>query len=289
MSIHTRVKQIQIQSGFSLRKFEQECGINRNVIAIAIKGEKSLSHTSILKIHKRFPEYTLDWIFNGYEPLFEYMCDYLELTKYELAKKLGFATLEVINNGRNEMGPDLTERVLQLCPHISRSWLLKGVGEMLVGDEIRESVPSKQKRIPTIHRNIQQTFSLQLHNLDFIGQLPISIWEVSGEFSGKHYCFEVSSDSMDDGSRNSIVDGDWVLCREIEPTLWEHKLDQKDWVFVILHKTHGLVLKKITAHDNTSQTISCRSLNVFYKDVDYALNQVQAIYNVVGFKRNLRL
>lgn len=94
---------------------------------------------------------------------------------------------------------------------------------------------------------------------------------------------------MDDGSRNSIVDGDWVLCREIEPTLWEHKLDQKDWVFVILHKTHGLVLKKIIAHDNTSQTISCRSLNVFYKDVDYALNQVQAIYNVVGFKRNLRL
>ena len=133
MSIHKRVKQIQIQSGYSLRKFEQECGINRNVIAIAIKGEKSLSHTSILKIHKRFPEYTLDWIFNGYEPLFEYLCEYLELTKYELAKKLGFATLEVINNGRNEMGPDLTERVLQLCPHISPSWRDSGEGVLKNG------------------------------------------------------------------------------------------------------------------------------------------------------------
>lgn len=289
MSIHLRIKQIQTQSGFSLRKFEQECGINRNVIAIAVKGEKSLSHTSILKIHQRFPEYTLDWIFKGYQPLFEYMCNYLELTKYQLAKKLGYATLEVITSGRNEMGPGLAERILQICPQISRTWLLKGIGEMLVEDQLKESLPSKLKKIPTIHSHAQQTFPSQLHNPDYIGQLPVSVWEISGGFSGKHYCFEVNNDSMDDGSRQAIIEGDWVLCREIEPSLWEHKLDQKEWQFVILHKTHGLVLKKITKHNTTNQTISCKSLNVFYKDVDYALSEVLAIYNIIGLKRNLRL
>jgi len=28
---------------------------------------------------------------------------------------------------------------------------------------------------------------------------------------------------------------------------------------------------------------------VFYKDVDYALSEVLAIYNIIGLKRNLRL
>ena len=102
---------------------------------------------------------------------------------------------------------------------------------------------------------------------------------------GEYVSIEVKGDSMDNGSAESIMEGDVVLCRNIDRSLWANcKLHLKKWNFAIVHK-EGIIIKRIVAHDVDAGTITIHSLNPGYPDRVIELNDVIKIMNVVQLQR----
>jgi hypothetical protein len=117
---------------------------------------------------------------------------------------------------------------------------------------------------------------------EYMHGLPKMPWPVEGEHKGAYITFQVRGDSMDDDSKDSYSDGDLLLCREIARNLWEKsKLHIKKWDFVIVHKTEGILIKRITEHNVEKGLITIHSLNDFYPDQQIKLQDVSQIFNVV--------
>jgi transcriptional regulator with XRE-family HTH domain len=120
----------------------------------------------------------------------------------------------------------------------------------------------------------------------FVERLPKITWEVERMPKGNYVAFDVVGDSMDDGTRNSYLHRDRVLAREIAPHLWHSsRLHYRDWDFVILTKTEGIIIKQIVEHDLARQIIRVHSLNPAYHDYEIALADVVKIFNVVQIVR----
>jgi len=100
---------------------------------------------------------------------------------------------------------------------------------------------------------------------------------------GKYMAFEITNDSMNDGSINSIPSGSLVLCREVQQVHWTSKLNFKKFPnWIIIHKD-GVICKEIVAHDFENGKITCHSLNSSpeYKDFQINLSDVYQLFNIV--------
>lgn len=121
---------------------------------------------------------------------------------------------------------------------------------------------------------------------EFIETLPKAVFLVEREYKGTYRAFEVRGDSMDDGSRDSYVEGDILLCREIKKELWiDSKLHIRKWDFVIVHKTEGIVVKRIIEHNVRAGTLTLHSLNPVYPDETVKISDVHQIFNVLKVER----
>lgn len=91
---------------------------------------------------------------------------------------------------------------------------------------------------------------------------------------------------MDNGTVESIVAGDVVLCREIKRDLWRSKLHITKWSFVIVHRELGIVIKKISSHNTSDGIITLRSINPEYEDFNVKLDDCLQIFNVIKIMRD---
>ena len=81
---------------------------------------------------------------------------------------------------------------------------------------------------------------------------------------------------MNDGTEDSYLEGDRLLCREIKRELWiDSKLHIRKWDFVIVHK-EGVLIKRIVEHNVENGTITVHSLNPIYPDKIINLSENQA-------------
>lgn len=124
---------------------------------------------------------------------------------------------------------------------------------------------------------------------EYLEELPKVPFFVDHEAKGKYMGFDVRGDSMDDGSHNSIMEGDTLICRQIKPELWHHKLHIQKWYFVIVHRTEGIIVKQIIDHNTETGDITIHSLNDFYPDRVLNLRDVAQLFNVVQVSRKPRL
>ena len=93
---------------------------------------------------------------------------------------------------------------------------------------------------------------------------------------------------MNDGTEESYLEGDRLLCREIKRELWiDSKLHIRKWDFVIVHK-EGVLIKRIVEHNVENGTITVHSLNPIYPDKVISLAEVYQIFNVIEFLRPKR-
>jgi len=95
----------------------------------------------------------------------------------------------------------------------------------------------------------------------------------------------VKGDSMDDGSHESYLERDILLCRNVRKDFWKSKLHINKWDFVIVHKDNGICVKRIIKHDVEKGIITCHSLNDYYEDFDMDLRDVTKIFNIVDIQR----
>lgn len=120
---------------------------------------------------------------------------------------------------------------------------------------------------------------------EYLEELPKIPFANDIENKGEYLCFEVKGESMDDGSYEAYLEGDVLLCRNINPQYWVSKLHIKKWDFVIVHKEKGILVKRIIDHDVENGILTLHSLNDYYEDFKIHLKDVAKIFNIVDFRR----
>lgn len=219
-------------------------------------------------------------------------------------------------------GNGVLKKILAKFPMVSPSWLLVGEGEMLVSSELtkkseevmqteeyillqnkfnallsdykelkKEAEPLNPNAIiyvPLVNQYAYAGYLNGYQNETYMNTLPTIPFIADHEAKGNYIAFEVKGDSMNDGTEDSYLEGDRLLCREIPFHLWkDSKLHIKKWDFVIVHED-GIVVKRIIDHDVENHTITVHSLNELYPDRTIDLSEVKQIFNVVEMQRPRR-
>lgn len=221
----------------------------------------------------------------------------------ELAKRLGYnraQTIYDIQKGKTKNISDkMADRFIDTFPELNRVWLLTGQGLMFVvktTEEVKEeleNLPSGGLRIkeyPTklavrlVTNGAQAGWSEGFYADEYLEDMPIVMIDADKEYQGKYLAFEVVGDSMEP----DYMEGDIVVCREVQRHLWSYKLHYNDWDFVIAHATQGIMLKEIIAHNVEKGIITCHSINPNHEDFKVNLREVTYLYNVVEVRQKGR-
>lgn len=210
---------------------------------------------------------------------------YKKLSQNRFEKLIGLSN-GYVNNISRSVGASKLQSIIGIFPELNPEWLLTGEGEMLKEPETPKYREAKEvdpnyMEVPLIGIKAQAGYLNEYNDTAFIEELPTVKVQVDRTFHGKYRCFEVSGDSMNDGTFRSICEGDVILGREVKKELWCYKLHFNQWFFVINH-VNGLLIKQIVAHNVEEGTITCHSLNPIYgEDFTLSLNEVKELYNVI--------
>lgn len=152
-------------------------------------------------------------------------------------------------------------------------------------DEKPQSIPVGDRNfinVPIVPIYAHAGYLHSYGDMEYMESLPTMPVLTDRNFKGNYMIFEVNGDSMDDGSSRSLSSGDKVLAREIRQDLWINKLHINSWYFIIVHRTEGILVKQILAHDVERGEIVCHSLNPIFEDFTVNLRDVSQLYNVVS-------
>ena len=255
----------------------------------------------------------------------EMLLAHLQMNANELAVSLGYKRSDRVYHvlkERNGISDSLARDICSEYPIISFQWLKTGVGEMIISttpsekteevfntDEYRilqlefnallddykelkkEAVPVNPNgviNVPLVNQYAYAGYLNGYQNETYMNTLPTIPFIVDHEAKGNYIAFEVKGDSMNDGTEESYLEGDRLLCREVPSYLWaENKLHIRKWDFVIVHE-EGIIVKRITNHDVDNHRITVHSLNDLYPDREIDLAEVKQIFNIVEMQRPRR-
>lgn len=191
-----------------------------------------------------------------------------------------------------KISSSLANDIISKYRQFNLTWLLTGEGEMLnTPKPENEASPIDEPiilRVPLVSQYAHAGYLAGYADASYMDSLPTIPYIVDHEALGHYVAFEVKGDSMNDGTEDSILEGDRLLCREIQPHLWvSSKLHFRKWDFVIVH-TEGILVKRIIDHDVDNHTITIHSLNSMYPDKVINLADVKQIFNVIELQRPRR-
>lgn len=189
------------------------------------------------------------------------------------------------------------EKIQKTFPKWNFDWILKEEGSPLTEIDIPKEERSKEANfiadkdimnVPLVNQYAYAGYICGFGDPEYIEDLPTIPFIVDHEGKGNYIAFEVRGDSMNDGTEDSYLEGDRLLCREIQPHLWaNYKLHIRKWDFVIIHE-EGILVKRIIDHDVEKGLITIHSLNPFYEDKVLDLREVRQIFNVIELQRPRR-
>lgn len=221
-------------------------------------------------------------------------------TREEFATKLGTNLANLGNIERGEQMPTIPQlQALVSFSYISYKYWLDGVGKGEANLQANEPLSPYQTgqpfeldglyimSVPLVNQYAYGGYLRGFGDGEYLDELPKVPFVLEREYKGNYLCFEMRGDSMNDGSVESLIEGDILLCREIGKDLWsKSKLHIKKWKdFVVVHKTEGITVKRIIDHDVEKGLITLHPLNDLYKDFTINLTDVVQILNVVKVER----
>lgn len=222
----------------------------------------------------------------------------LGITIYELAKKCGYsreqAFYDVLNGKTKKISGTMGSKIVVAFPKYNLDWILTGNGEMLKAPTFQTQFLEEGGRIlPTNEVTpVEEERYMMVEYADLrasagrigmgdVEQLPETHRRlVPREFeNGKFLVVRVDGDSMDDGTKRSLSDGDEVLIKEkVGSDIW-HSLPIKKTLFVITSR-EGNVLKQITEINLEENYIKCHSFNPLYKDFTISFQDIYQVFVV---------
>ncbi len=141
------------------------------------------------------------------------------------------------------------------------------------------------KRVPLVNQYAYAGYLAGYKDQKYIDQLPIIPFDSEDDPNFRYMAFEMKGNSMDDGSRDSYIEGDKLFCQEIPSHMWDtSKLHTMNWNFVIVYKK-GIIVRKIIDHDIQNRTIVAHPLNPFINDELINLVDVYQIFHVLEYLR----
>lgn len=201
----------------------------------------------------------------------------------ELATKTGVSKQMMYQYVKNQSAPgkeilDNICKILEVSEAEIRGLVVKDTGLKYNGVHLLVN----EMEVPLVNQYAYAGYPSGYSDHEYINGLDRITWQVEREGRGNYMCFEVRGDSMDDGSRDSLLPGDIVLAREIQRHLWNGKFHMRRYKkFVIVHKTDGILIKEIKDHDLVNNTITIHSLNPEFEDQVLRLDDIAQIFNVV--------
>ena len=143
------------------------------------------------------------------------------LNKNSFSKAIGISnnvTITRIINEHRTPSRATCEKIVSAFPIYNLEWLLTGEGDMLTDTQsqtfhsnARQVDDLSYMNVPVIHIKAQCGYLAGYGDAEYINTLPTMPVIVDQTYHGKYRIFEADGDSMDDGSRNSICDGDKLL------------------------------------------------------------------------------
>ena len=210
----------------------------------------------------------------------------------EVGRLLGYkneSSFSQVINGKVPLPGGFVDRLCELSSVLNPYWILEEKGDMLKKDN--EAIPLSSNciiNVPLVNQYAYAGYLSGYSDVEYIESLPTIPFIVDHEAHGHYIAFEVRGDSMNDGTEESYLEGDRLLCREIKRELWaDSKLHIRKWDFVIVHKD-GILIKRILDHNVEEGTITMHSLNPIYPDRVINLAEVYQIFNVIEFWRPRR-
>jgi hypothetical protein len=158
------------------------------------------------------------------------------------------------------------------------------------GDAISlESYGKNVILVPLIDKYAHAGYMRGYGDTEFMDTLPTIAMNVDRLPKGDYRAFEVRGESMNDGTRDSICEGDILIGRNLESDYWKSKLHIHKWNFIIVHKTDGILVKQIVDHDVAKGVITIHSTNKSpeFKDEKINLSEVAQLFNVVRVVRDM--
>ena len=217
--------------------------------------------------------------------------------KRELASLIGYteSSFSQIINSKVSLSNSFIKKLSKTDVRINENWLLTGEGEMIQNEKPKfESnavfLPNVNIRmIPIVSQYAYAGYLSGYSDPEYIEALPTMPFIMDHEGKGNYLGFEVKGDSMDDNTSKAVCEGDMLACRQVSCDLWQYKLHLNKWLFVIVHKTEGILVKQIIDHDVEIGAITIHSFNNFYEDRILNLKDVAQLFNVIQILRTPRL
>ena len=204
------------------------------------------------------------------------------LSKSEFERLCGLSN-GYIDKLRHSPSATKLESIYLRFPDLNKVWLLTGEGDMLLRHDEASVVTHELPRvgIPLVSQYAYGGYLGGYADPTYIEGLPLIDFTPDREMTGNWLAFEVRGDSMDDGTKDSYVAGEIVICREVEKEFWrDARLHYTRRDFVIVHE-EGILIKRVTAHDVERHLITVHSLNPEYKDRVLDLADVRQLFSVV--------
>lgn len=111
-------------------------------------------------------------------------------------------------------------------------------------------------------------------------------FEVDQIGHGNYMAFHVRGDSMDDGTKQGISQGETLLVRELDRIHWQSGLRYKKFPYWVVAFENSILIKEITGHDIDTGNVTFHSLNSSpeYRDFTLNLDDIQRLFNVIKIK-----
>lgn len=211
---------------------------------------------------------------------------YLGISVRQFEKNVGLSN-GYVNNIRKSTNK--IDEIKTSYPELNIEWLIFGKGKML--NSVHEEAPKHNAKISEIGNYMEVAIfptRAQCGDSDeYTTDKFYEDWEkqiviVDKQYRGTYLLFDINGDSMDDGTSDSLLDGDRVLGRQVPMQYWKDKLFYRKWkYFAIFVKGQRPIIKQVTYHNTEEHYIICHSLNPMFSDIKIELKDVVAIFNIV--------
>lgn len=270
--------------------FIKNTGIANNFPLLANGG--TFSTKIIYKVNAKYSDLNMDWLATGFGKMLQEGFDLSKTSTYKerldiFCDEMGISPLFFLTKCKfyekswkrlpDTPSKTLLNSIASTYPMLNLEWVKTGNGKML-NDEI---VSLSFKNVCFVPLVPQMAYAGYLNGFAddvYISALPTI--PIIKEDKEKYIAFEVSGDSMDDGSSRAYQDGDIVICKLIPNYMIKDNIVNLTGKEIVLVHKEGILIKQVSTIDMNEGYISLHSYNPIYKDLTLKLDEVMQVLSI---------